>query len=75
MVYLYWYRNNVQLLKSSFSFWQVARLRDMDALVAVSVCLFGGFGFAIYPICLELAVEVTYPIAEATSTGLMVISG
>ena len=43
--------------------------------MALSVGLFGCFGFAIYPICLELLVEVTYPIAEATSSGLAVISG
>jgi len=44
-------------------------------LVALAISLFGGFGFAIYPICMELAVEVTYPVAEATSAGLMIISG
>ena len=57
------------------SFLQVSRYRDQHVLVAVSVALFGCFGFAIYPICLELLVEVTYPIAEATSSGLAVISG
>ncbi|XP_060565003.1 solute carrier family 49 member A3-like [Ruditapes philippinarum] len=57
------------------AFSQVARLRDQEVLVALSTALFGGFGFAIYPICMELAVEVTYPVAEATSAGLMVISG
>ncbi|KAL4231241.1 Major facilitator superfamily domain-containing protein 7 [Mactra antiquata] len=56
-------------------FSQAARYRDHQVLVALSISLFGGFGFAIYPICMELAVEVTYPIAEATSAGLMVISG
>ena len=44
-------------------------------LVALSISLFGFFGLAIYPIILELLVEVTYPIAEATSSGLAVISG
>ncbi|WAR22401.1 S49A3-like protein [Mya arenaria] len=57
------------------AFTQVSRFRDQQVLVALAVALFGGFGFAIYPICMELAVEVTYPIAEATSAGLMVISG
>ncbi|KAH3789896.1 solute carrier family 49 member A3-like [Dreissena polymorpha] len=56
-------------------FVQFARFRDQHVVVAVMVSLFGGFGFAIYPICMELAVEVTYPVAEATSAGLMIISG
>ncbi|XP_053406794.1 solute carrier family 49 member A3-like isoform X2 [Mercenaria mercenaria] len=57
------------------AFSQVARLHNQQILVALCSALFGGFGFAIYPICMELAVEVTYPVAEATSAGLMVISG
>lgn len=47
----------------------------MDAWIAVSVVLFGAGGFAAYPLGLELGVEITYPVAEATSTGLIIISG
>uniref|UniRef100_A0A1I7ZTV9 MFS domain-containing protein n=1 Tax=Steinernema glaseri TaxID=37863 RepID=A0A1I7ZTV9_9BILA len=43
--------------------------------VALSIALFGVFGFAIYPIGLELGVETTYPVAEATSSGLIIMSG
>ncbi|XP_033756588.1 solute carrier family 49 member A3-like isoform X1 [Pecten maximus] len=56
-------------------FMEVSRLRDQEALVAASICLFGMFGFALYPISLEMAVEITYPVAEATSSGLLVVSG
>lgn len=54
---------------------QVSRLRNMAIPIATTVGLFGFFGFAIYPISLELSVEITYPVAEATSSGMMVISG
>ncbi|CAJ0954173.1 unnamed protein product, partial [Mesorhabditis belari] len=43
--------------------------------VVASICAFGCFGFAIYPIGLELGVECTYPVAEATSTGLIIMIG
>ena len=36
---------------------------------------FGTFAFAMYPISMELAVEITYPVAEATSSGLLIVSG
>uniref|UniRef100_A0A914UMK3 Membrane transporter n=1 Tax=Plectus sambesii TaxID=2011161 RepID=A0A914UMK3_9BILA len=45
------------------------------AWVVASVFMFGLFGFAIYPIGLEIGVETTYPVAEATSTGLIIITG
>ncbi|CAG5127238.1 unnamed protein product, partial [Candidula unifasciata] len=57
------------------AFVQFARLRGMDVPIAVSIALFGCFGFAIYPTSLEMAVEVTYPVAEATSTGIVFLSG
>ncbi|BFY97761.1 hypothetical protein BsWGS_00801 [Bradybaena similaris] len=57
------------------AFVQFARMRDMEVPIAVSVALFGFFGFAIYPTSLEMAVEVTYPVAEATSTGIVFLSG
>ncbi|KAL4232071.1 Major facilitator superfamily domain-containing protein 7 [Mactra antiquata] len=60
---------------SGIAFTQVSRLRDQHALVAITTALFGGFGLTIYPITMELAVEVTYPVAEATSSGLCVVSG
>ncbi|XP_067657381.1 solute carrier family 49 member A3-like [Haliotis asinina] len=56
-------------------FTEVSRFRDMNIEIASSIALFGFFGFALYPICMELAVEVTYPVAEATSSGMLFISG
>ena len=47
----------------------------MDIPIVVSITLFGMFGFAVYPTALELAVEVTYPVAEATSTGIIFLCG
>ncbi|KHJ92854.1 hypothetical protein OESDEN_07246 [Oesophagostomum dentatum] len=47
----------------------------MEAWVIVSLFLFGAFGFAFYPIGLEMGVEATFPVAEATSTGLIIMIG
>ncbi|GFS09373.1 major facilitator superfamily domain-containing protein 7-like [Elysia marginata] len=60
---------------AGIAFTQLARMRDQHVAVAVVITLFGMFGFAIYPTSLELAVECTYPVAEATSTGLVFLSG
>ncbi len=49
--------------------------RDQEILIAVSVSLFGFFGFALYPICLELSVECAFPVAEGTTAGFLLISG
>jgi hypothetical protein len=54
---------------------QLARYKDQEILLATMVTAFGTFGFAMYPISMELAVEITYPVAEATSSGLLVVSG
>ncbi|KAI1888246.1 hypothetical protein AGOR_G00183050 [Albula goreensis] len=53
----------------------VSQLRDQKAAVAAICSLFGFFGFAIYPIAMELSVECSYPVGEATSAGLLFISG
>ncbi|XP_012938860.1 solute carrier family 49 member A3 [Aplysia californica] len=60
---------------AGIAFVQLARYRDLEYPVAICITLFGAFGFAVYPTALELAVEVTYPVAEATSTGIIFISG
>ena len=54
---------------------QVSRLTDRQVLVALVVGCLGLFGFAFYPIALELSVETTYPVAEATSSGVLMLSG
>ena len=50
---------------------QVFSLEDEPVLIAFSLCSFGFFGFALMPVCLELGVELTYPVSEATSSGLL----
>uniref|UniRef100_A0A672TMP6 Major facilitator superfamily (MFS) profile domain-containing protein n=1 Tax=Strigops habroptila TaxID=2489341 RepID=A0A672TMP6_STRHB len=42
--------------------------------LAITSSLFGFFGFAIYPIAMELAVECSYPVGEGTSTGLIFVA-
>ncbi|XP_053379962.1 solute carrier family 49 member A3-like [Mercenaria mercenaria] len=72
-----------EVLKISFglaclaviAFTQVTRQRDQHIWVAVTSALFGGFALVIYPVSLELAVEVTFPVAAATSSGLCIITG
>ncbi|XP_062581592.1 solute carrier family 49 member A3-like [Saccostrea cucullata] len=56
-------------------FFEMARYKDQEILIAVMVTAFGTFAFAMYPISMELAVEITYPVAEATSSGLLIVSG
>ncbi|GMT35566.1 hypothetical protein PFISCL1PPCAC_26863, partial [Pristionchus fissidentatus] len=47
----------------------------MEWWIVLSICIFGFAGFALYPVGLETGVEITYPVAEATSTGLIIMSG
>ncbi|KAJ8382343.1 hypothetical protein SKAU_G00031210 [Synaphobranchus kaupii] len=53
----------------------VSQLRDQKAAVAILCSLFGFFGFSIYPVAMELSVESSYPVGEASSSGLLFISG
>lgn len=48
---------------------------NVNALIAICCAAFGFFGLAAYPIGLETGAECTYPVAETTSTGLIVLSG
>ncbi|XP_075064098.1 solute carrier family 49 member A3 [Mixophyes fleayi] len=53
----------------------VSNLRN-QAVLLVFICSFMGFfGFSIYPIAMELAVECSYPVGEGSSTGMAFISG
>jgi FLVCR family MFS transporter 7 len=49
----------------------VAWIENVPVLVATPLCLFGIFGLSSLPVYMELGVEVTYPVAEATSSGLL----
>lgn len=53
----------------------VSQLREQKAVVGAVCALFGLFGFSIYPVSMELSVECSYPVGEATSAGLVFISG
>ncbi|XP_032806747.1 solute carrier family 49 member A3 [Petromyzon marinus] len=56
-------------------FAMVCGMREQEYVIAVACCVFGMFGFSIYPVCMELGVECTYPVGEATSSGILFISG
>ena len=54
---------------------QVVHMSDQPALVILGAGLFGFFALALVPACLEVGVECTYPVAEATSAGLQWMMG
>ncbi|CAD6189190.1 unnamed protein product [Caenorhabditis auriculariae] len=56
-------------------FLQLSLHPDVGVLLCITCLLFGVMGLATYPIGLELASECTFPVSEATSTGLIVLSG
>uniref|UniRef100_A0A8C6Z6K4 Solute carrier family 49 member 3 n=1 Tax=Nothoprocta perdicaria TaxID=30464 RepID=A0A8C6Z6K4_NOTPE len=58
---------------ASIVFAVASRFRHQAITLAVASSLFGFFGFAIYPIAMELAVECSYPVGEGTSTGLIFV--
>ncbi|KAF7702266.1 solute carrier family 49 member A3 [Silurus meridionalis] len=53
----------------------VSQLAEQKVVIGVVCALFGLFGFATYPVAMELSVECSYPVGEATSAGLVFISG
>ncbi|KAL2089113.1 hypothetical protein ACEWY4_016012 [Coilia grayii] len=52
-----------------------SQVRSQKVAVAVVCSVFGLFGFSIYPVAMELSVECSYPVGEATSAGLIFIAG
>ncbi|XP_074131009.1 solute carrier family 49 member A3 isoform X1 [Sminthopsis crassicaudata] len=60
---------------AAIAFALVSQIQDQKVWVAVVCSLFGFFGFSICPISFELAVECSYPVGEATSTGLIFVIG
>ncbi|XP_074850119.1 solute carrier family 49 member A3 [Carettochelys insculpta] len=52
----------------------ISRFRNQTVPLAVTSSLFGFFGFSVYPIAMELAVECSYPVGEGTSTGLIFVT-
>ncbi|XP_049652300.1 solute carrier family 49 member A3 isoform X3 [Accipiter gentilis] len=59
---------------ASIMFAVTSRFRHRAITLAITSSLFGFFGFAIYPIAMELAVECSYPVGEGTSTGLIFVA-
>ncbi|KAI1239840.1 hypothetical protein IHE44_0011275 [Lamprotornis superbus] len=59
---------------ASIMFAVISRFRHQAVMLAITSSLFGFFGFAIYPIAMELAVECSYPVGEGTSTGLIFVA-
>ncbi|XP_053347222.1 solute carrier family 49 member A3 [Clarias gariepinus] len=53
----------------------VSQLGEQKVIIGAVCALFGLFGFATYPVAMELSVECSYPVGEATSAGLVFISG
>lgn len=48
---------------------------ENKAWILVACAVYGGAGLASYPIACELTVELTFPVGEATSTGIWVMFG
>ncbi|XP_041845499.1 solute carrier family 49 member A3 isoform X2 [Melanotaenia boesemani] len=53
----------------------VSLMPHQKLAIAIVSSLFGFFGFSVYPVAMELSVECSYPVGEATSAGLIFISG
>jgi len=58
-----------------YNVFQISKYPDQEAAVLIASGIFGFFAFALMPVCLELGVECTYPVAEATSAGLQWMVG
>nr|XP_061793320.1 solute carrier family 49 member A3-like [Nerophis lumbriciformis] len=50
-------------------------MQRQNVAVAIVCSLFGFFGYSIYPVAMELSVECSYPVGEASTAGLIFISG
>lgn len=59
---------------ASIVFAVASRFRDQAIALAITSSIFGFFGFAMYPVAMELAVECSYPVGEGTSTGLIFVA-
>jgi Na+/melibiose symporter-like transporter len=66
------------LLNAVVSYTQTLTNKDDGSLRFGFICLFCFFGFfslPLLPVCMETAIECTYPAVETTSSGLLLISG
>uniref|UniRef100_A0A671KS73 Major facilitator superfamily domain-containing protein 7-like n=1 Tax=Sinocyclocheilus anshuiensis TaxID=1608454 RepID=A0A671KS73_9TELE len=53
----------------------VSQLSEQKFIIGAVCAWFGFFGYSVYPIAMELGVECSYPVGEATSSGLIFVSG
>ncbi|XP_077588503.1 solute carrier family 49 member A3 [Stigmatopora nigra] len=60
---------------AGIAFSVVCLMQRQNVAVAAACSLFGFFGFSIYPVAMELSLECSYPVGEASSAGLIFISG
>ena len=61
--------------KVKFVLFQMLALPYLPVLFTLIISVFGICGFGQFPIALELAVETTYPIGEASSSGFLLLLG
>ncbi|XP_022096528.1 major facilitator superfamily domain-containing protein 7-like isoform X2 [Acanthaster planci] len=57
------------------AFCTLSCFREVSVSIAVAGGVFGTAGFGAYPVIMELGVETTFPVAEGTSTGFLVMAG
>jgi len=54
---------------------QIAQYAELEVILALLCAVSGLFGLALYPVCLELSVECSFPVGEGTAAGFLVLSG
>lgn len=62
-------------LLGSIGFTVAMMYPNNDAIIIATCIIYGAPGLAAYPLACELTVETTYPVGEATSTGIFVMIG
>ena len=62
-------------LLGSIAFSIAMMFENNEAWILVTCIVYGAAGLCSYPIACELTVETTYPVGEATSTGIFVMVG
>ncbi|XP_012590346.1 PREDICTED: major facilitator superfamily domain-containing protein 7, partial [Condylura cristata] len=53
----------------------VSQLRGQTAALAAVCSLLGAFGFSVFPVAMELAVECSFPVGEGAAAGLIFVLG
>lgn len=56
-------------------FLQMALHPNLSIFIAIAAALLGLTGLATYPVGLEMSAECSYPVTQALSTGMIVLSG